>query len=1247
MRFLHISFILGVCVLAQAVGVVQFLLAYFPSKPPLSGHASAHSAPAPPPVPYQDSILSDESNLTTSLGYMPKFGRLVFVVVDALRSDFLFEENSPFIKTRAMLQNGMAQGYIANARMPTVTLPRLKALITGGIPGFIDLAFNLDSSELMMDNLMYQLKNAGKRLVHFGDDTWLKMLPSTFHRSDGTNSFFVADYTEVDNNVTRHLDEELVSPDWDVMVLHYLGVDHIGHLAGQASPLLPPKLREMDHVIQLLSDGCAKADEANPDRLPTLIVALGDHGMTQSGNHGGNSDFETSTALLFLKPVVTGMLSNEVESRSSERVHMNEIFCAYEQGECLNTKVKAETSKAETSRTNSNEYLRTNAHKKTQTYSSTLHTVDQTDIVPTISALFGIPIPQENVGMGIAEILTTHLSHSHQHLRFTQCNTYQMLRFLDRSGAVVGDRLQELIEKYNNVVVKHAEFLDTLSVDDINVSEHVGVRMSKHIREHGNLNISPVFGSTMALYMEIMSDLHEEALLAFTGYNETAMCASIILLLLIFVALLATLTLIIHSTVTQRHIQTDRHKPTYTPGVHANFHVRRSATFTAVGVIAMVVLRTVLLSVLSIALELTHLDVNTDSSTHISTSTYPSTSTSLHESVRKHTSTSTYYDGSLYDIYKWLTEGEFAVFTTSRFGIAWMFLTVFLAQVASYAVLQVYSGVQSKGAHKGTIRGNYWMYRGLCTFVVGHGVLLFSTSFVEEEHEIVYYVLSTVHALQLCMAISECVQQCSNTTAITTKSDSSFPPRFKTKPTTQLMSTFKITSTNTNTTANTKSTPTTNTTSTSTTTTNTQTDNPISTFKSRVSYVLCHRLTPPLMLMGTARVLRTYNQTGDKWKGNFDGRLWLIEEQNCEFYALTLVVSIVTAALVCAYGNDGRTHTQIRTGRNENTRQAKLFTILQWTWTAISFMACALVLTYHCMQSGLRAILASNLYTDGAVRLIIRNTFIFFIDAIAWVFDDNLVAIARAVFALSVILIILTVPRAFFLTYISECSRDGTIRCVIKDMMCVLMVVAMLVHRTHNLPLLPLQLIQFWAIKAWTHNLTSTHISSKLPGDTLVGSANSQSFVCKYIHIFLVVLTFWLGRGAFYQYGNSGKISAIDISGAYTGLTEYGGAVYTGSMTLFITYTGVIMWSLAPLLLLQRDDESTSISDRLVAASVTIQCIHTYLMVAISAAVLVLRHHLFAWSVMAPRYLYMVAETLVYAIVTVLYIFVAAIIAAS
>ena len=55
-------------------------------------------------------------------------------------------------------------------------------------------------------------------------------------------------------NVTRHIDVELRRSDWDVMVLHYLGLDHIGHTAGPRSSLVQPKLNEMDAVVEHIID---------------------------------------------------------------------------------------------------------------------------------------------------------------------------------------------------------------------------------------------------------------------------------------------------------------------------------------------------------------------------------------------------------------------------------------------------------------------------------------------------------------------------------------------------------------------------------------------------------------------------------------------------------------------------------------------------------------------------------------------------------------------------------------------------------------------------------------------------------------------------------------------------------------------------------------------------------------------------------------------------------------------------------
>lgn len=72
-----------------------------------------------------------------------------------------------------------------------------QALTTGSVPNFIDVIMNFKSSELKEDNIIYQAVQKKKRVIFYGDDTWLKLFPNLFTRSEGTTSFFVSDYSEV------------------------------------------------------------------------------------------------------------------------------------------------------------------------------------------------------------------------------------------------------------------------------------------------------------------------------------------------------------------------------------------------------------------------------------------------------------------------------------------------------------------------------------------------------------------------------------------------------------------------------------------------------------------------------------------------------------------------------------------------------------------------------------------------------------------------------------------------------------------------------------------------------------------------------------------------------------------------------------------------------------------------------------------------------------------------------------------
>ncbi|XP_060093042.1 GPI ethanolamine phosphate transferase 2 isoform X2 [Heteronotia binoei] len=281
------------CLLVQALGVGLFLRGFFPL--PVRSLPRNEAVSGPPPEPPPTGLSSNWTKIPN-----PLFKKAVIMLIDALRHDFVFglkgKQFMPY--TTQLIERGTSHSFIAEAKPPTVTMPRIKALTTGSIPGFIDVIMNLNSPALLEDNLIWQAKTARKRIIFYGDDTWVRLFPKHFAEYDGTTSFFVSDYTEVDHNVTRHLDNVLKREDWDLLILHYLGLDHIGHLSGPNSPLVGPKLSEMDNIIKKIHTSLlSKEGEV---ALPSLLVVCGDHGMSETGSHGGSSEGEVHTPLLFV-----------------------------------------------------------------------------------------------------------------------------------------------------------------------------------------------------------------------------------------------------------------------------------------------------------------------------------------------------------------------------------------------------------------------------------------------------------------------------------------------------------------------------------------------------------------------------------------------------------------------------------------------------------------------------------------------------------------------------------------------------------------------------------------------------------------------------------------------------------------------------------------------------------------------------------------------------------------------------------
>lgn len=160
----------------------------------------------------------------------------------------------------------------------------------------------------------------------------------------------------MDNNVTRHVPNEMKRSDWNAMVMHYLGLDHIGHKTGPQGPNMLPKQKEMDRIVREIY----KAMEAEEHHANTLLIVAGDHGMNNGGNHGGSGPGETEPALLFASPKLKEMKKKR--------------------------KYECPTSPKEG----------TEFHFYTK--------MEQSDLVPTLAGLMGLPISRNSLGVSIPEL---------------------------------------------------------------------------------------------------------------------------------------------------------------------------------------------------------------------------------------------------------------------------------------------------------------------------------------------------------------------------------------------------------------------------------------------------------------------------------------------------------------------------------------------------------------------------------------------------------------------------------------------------------------------------------------------------------------------------------------------------------------------------------------------------------------------------------------------------------------------------
>lgn len=203
----------------------------------------------------------------------PASGRVLVILVDSSRYTEMFSDAyMPFVSR--MLRNS-AWGYSKVMSFP-MSIAGDHALFEGNIDSVLSIEDDFNPSPSSDENLFSRLHREGKKVFLAGDLihlTYGKYASNTdYHRL--SRNF--GDYKTDAASVFHYAYQGLKSKKWDVAVVQFVAIDHLGHLETPMSPNNKPLYRKIDGYIKKLVSLTGKND---------TILITAEHGMDNRGFH--------------------------------------------------------------------------------------------------------------------------------------------------------------------------------------------------------------------------------------------------------------------------------------------------------------------------------------------------------------------------------------------------------------------------------------------------------------------------------------------------------------------------------------------------------------------------------------------------------------------------------------------------------------------------------------------------------------------------------------------------------------------------------------------------------------------------------------------------------------------------------------------------------------------------------------------------------------------------------------------------
>ncbi|KAH9386857.1 GPI ethanolamine phosphate transferase 3 subunit O [Nematocida major] len=335
----------------------------------------------------------------------PLYKKGVILLMDGVRADAIHRVD-PSFKTKyhdnfSVLSTIPAQDVfraVSVTDLPTGTAMRVLSTFSG-IPTTLlsaQRSFSMQASNV--DNFVTQVQRNGYSLKFYGDETWTYLFPD-IKTSIGEvyHPYGLIPMAEEERIIEKALS---VQKETDVLILHMISPDSYGHVYGIDSTEVKATLEAMNKLISALHE---RLDDES------FIAVLSDHGVNEDGSHGGTSFKEKAASFMF---IAKGALSNAPD-------HL----------------LHAPKTRAYTENIQDVSQLN---------LAEPVNIISQNDILPTLCAFLGVPVPYNSSGALIPQIL-----HPDKHRSIYEWEIARQKKALELLHGVSRPEILPKVEKKN------------------------------------------------------------------------------------------------------------------------------------------------------------------------------------------------------------------------------------------------------------------------------------------------------------------------------------------------------------------------------------------------------------------------------------------------------------------------------------------------------------------------------------------------------------------------------------------------------------------------------------------------------------------------------------------------------------------------------------------------------------------------------------------------------------------------------